>query len=344
MSPSVFNLSSTSTACEKDDEEMSCEARETVSKEHLHHTVQHQDGVIKGEMNVCGASSKSGVAEEHGPAKCGITESGNAVAQFSLSRSISPSPSLLHAPVSSWQLEQYPEEEHVHVNEEESKRSKDVPHDLNIPPSDSQLSLNCLQTIPQSCELPAVTSTSKRGQRKRRCSSEDPSTQNGMAIEDDLCSHSEESVEAVLPTTSGINTLTVTVNRSSDCVEEPQRVEPLPPVHHCNKLKLVRRVKQHSTNDTSRNETAQRNCSAQDKEEKGSHVRSEQLPKHNRGPEKVHVCPQCREWYSGDNEALRAQLGGRTACRHRYLQETDPRMWDISFPESEECDELLNRP
>lgn len=330
-SPAVCSVPSSPSVFEEDEDKT------------LSETQERPDDVIVSEVNGCGGPSECRVSEdeqdEHGLSQhtCSISESECVAAHYSLSRSSSPSPSLLHVPVTSWQLEQHhPQEEHA--QDEQIERSKEVYQDLNMPVSDSQLSLNCLQTIPQSCELLTVTSASNR---KRRCPSEDDSTRERIAIEDDMCAHSMQREESVPPTPpaagiSGTFTSGVAANRSPNDI---RGVEPLTPP---KKLKLTLRGKKHSTNDTSGNGlAAERNFSLQPKEDRGSRVQSK--PSHNKGTQKE--CPQCRQWYSGYNETLRGQLGaGRTVCRHRYLPETDPRMWDISFPESEECNELLNRP
>ena len=55
-----------------------------------------------------------------------------------------------------------------------------------------------------------------------------------------------------------------------------------------------------------------------------------------------------QQWYSGDDGIHCNRMDHlKHTCRHKQLyqrQDTDPKMWDISFPDSEECDKLLNTP
>ena len=57
------------------------------------------------------------------------------------------------------------------------------------------------------------------------------------------------------------------------------------------------------------------------------------------------ACPDCQKWFSdGDGIHRDKREHLKQVCRHKHLYlppDTDPRVWDISFPNTEECERIM---
>ena len=52
-----------------------------------------------------------------------------------------------------------------------------------------------------------------------------------------------------------------------------------------------------------------------------------------------------QQWYLGDDHNQVDQVKQARQQKQFYQQQnTDPKMWNISFPDSDECNKLLNKP
>eukprot|EP00731_Ephydatia_muelleri_P005810 Em0003g58a len=63
--------------------------------------------------------------------------------------------------------------------------------------------------------------------------------------------------------------------------------------------------------------------------------------------DKLHAkpCPECRKWFAAEDGIHANQRDHmKKVCRHKYLYappDSDPRIWEISFPNSEECERIM---
>eukprot|EP00731_Ephydatia_muelleri_P020905 Em0013g632a len=66
-----------------------------------------------------------------------------------------------------------------------------------------------------------------------------------------------------------------------------------------------------------------------------------------RDRDKLHAkpCPECRKWFAAEDGIHANQRDHmKKVCRHKYLYappDSDPRIWEISFPNSEECERIM---